>query len=79
MTYFLFTNPILLKCQYLMNVEQNLVKFNQNDLQMELFKIYVTVFMPPTSKELVGHIGLGLSVCLSVRITFWQLRKLKNH
>ena len=28
------------------------------------------VFMPPTSKKLRGHIGLGLSV----RDTFWQLR-----
>ena len=32
------------------------------------------VFMPPTSKKLRGHIGLGLSVRLSVRNTFWQLR-----
>ena len=43
MTYFLFVSPILLKCQYSWNVEQNLVMFNQNDLQMELFQIYVTL------------------------------------
>ena len=36
MTYFLFTSPILLKCQYL--------PFNQNDLQMELLQIYVTFY-----------------------------------
>ena len=29
--------------------------------------------MPPTSEKLRGHIGLGLSVRLSVRNT-WQLR-----
>ena len=28
-----------------------------------------TVFMPPTSKKLRGHIGLGLSVCPSDRLT----------
>ena len=49
-----------------------------------------TIFMPPTSKKLRGHIGLGLSVRLSVRPsvrlsvrpsvrlsvrnTFWKLR-----
>ena len=27
------------------------------------------IFMPPTSKKLRGHIGLGLSVCPSVRLT----------
>ena len=27
-----------------LNVEQNLVAFNQNDLQMELFQIYVTFY-----------------------------------
>ena len=32
------------------------------------------VFMPPISKKLRRHIGLGLSVHLSVRNTFWQLR-----
>ena len=32
------------------------------------------LFMPPTSKKLRGHIGLGLSVRLSVRNTFWHLR-----
>ena len=26
-------------------------------------------FMPPTSKKLRGHIGLGLSVCSSVRLS----------
>ena len=30
--------------------------------------------MPPTSKKLRGHIGLGLSIRLSVGNTFWQLR-----
>ena len=25
------------------------------------------IFMPPTSKKLTGHIGLGLCVCPSVR------------
>ena len=46
------------------------------------FSVCVFVFMPPTSKKLRGHIGLGLSVrlsvCpsvrLSVRNTFWKLR-----
>ena len=32
------------------------------------------VIMPPTSEKLRGHIGLGISVRLSVRNTFWQLR-----
>ena len=33
-------------------------------------------FMPPTSEKLRGHIGLGLSIRLSVRlsVTRWQLR-----
>ena len=26
------------------------------------------IFMPPTLKKLEGHIGLGLSVCLCVRV-----------
>ena len=26
-------------------------------------------FMPPTLKKLVGHIALGLSVCLCVRVS----------
>ena len=29
----------------------------------------VLFFMPPTSKKLRGHIGLGLSVCLSDRLS----------
>ena len=33
------------------------------------FKLCRTIFMPPTSKKLRGHIGLGLSVCPSVRLT----------
>ena len=28
---------------------------------------YIYIFMPPTSEKLRGHIGLGLSVRLSVR------------
>ena len=31
-------------------------------------------FMSPTSEKLRGHIGLGLSVRLSVRNNCWQLR-----
>ena len=44
MTYFPFTSPILFKYQYLMKCKQNFVTFNQNDLQMEFFQIYVTFF-----------------------------------
>ena len=40
----LFTSPVLLKCQYFINVEQNLVTFNENDVQMDLFQIYVTFY-----------------------------------
>ena len=36
------SSPILLKCQCLMNAEQNLVTFNPNDPQMELFQICIT-------------------------------------
>ena len=42
MTYFLFTSPNLLKCQYLMNCWTEFSYVNQNDLQMELFQIYAT-------------------------------------
>ena len=30
--------------------------------------LHTPVFMPPTLKKLEGHIGLGLSVCLCVRV-----------
>ena len=36
------------------------------------FFSFLFFFMPPTSEKLRGHIGLGLSVRLS--ITLWQLR-----
>ena len=32
----------------------------------------ISLFMPPTSEKLTGHIGLGLPVSLSVIL--WQLR-----
>ena len=40
----------------------------------------VPIVMPPTSEKLRGHIGLGLSVSVSVRLSviLWQPRKLKN-
>ena len=34
--------------------------------------------MPPNSKKLRGHIGLIMSVCLSVRYAFLRTRYLKN-
>ena len=44
-------SPILLKCQYLINAEWNLVMFNQKDLQMEfVFQIIVTFFTNCPSK-----------------------------
>ena len=50
MTYFLFTSPVLLNASILWNVEQNLVTFNQNDLKMEVFQIYVTFYTNWPSK-----------------------------
>ena len=35
---------------------------------------YLLVIMPPTSKKLRGHIGLGLTVCPSVRPSVCPLR-----
>ena len=32
------------------------------------------IIMPPTSKKLKGHIGLGLCVCLSVGVSVRVLR-----
>ena len=40
------------------------------------------IFMPPTSEKLRGHIGLGLSICLSVLPSVRNslaAEKLKNH
>ena len=53
---------------------------------MAFIFLFLSIFMPPTSKKLRGHIGLGLSVrllvCLSVRLsvrnTFLEAEKLKN-
>ena len=39
-----------LNANSLWNIEQNLVRFNQNDLQMELFQIYVTFYTKWPSK-----------------------------
>ena len=39
MTYFVFTSLFCLNANISLNIEQNLVTFNQNDLQMELFQI----------------------------------------
>ena len=34
---------------------------------VQTFHTYIMLFiMPPTSKQLRGHIGLGLFVCLSI-------------
>ena len=35
----------------------------------EVVFLYGDIFMPPTSKKLRGHIGLGLSVRLCVRLS----------
>ena len=50
MTYFLFTSLFCLNASISWNAEQNLVTFNQNDLQMESFQIYVTFFTNWQSK-----------------------------
>ena len=50
MTYFLFTSPICLNANIAWNVEQNLVSFSQNDLQMELFQTNVTFYTNWPSK-----------------------------
>ena len=42
-------------------------------------RLSATIFMPPTSKKLRGHIGLIMSVCLSVRYALLPTRYLKNH
>ena len=34
--------------------------------------------MPPTSKKLRGHIGVIMSICLSVHYAFFRTRYLKN-
>ena len=49
MTYFLFTSQVLPKCQYLKNTKQILVRFNQNDLQIESFQIYATGLSRPSA------------------------------
>ena len=44
---------------------------NENHLKLSQINSY-GIFMRPTSEKLRGHIGLGLSVRLSVRHAFWQ-------